>query len=36
MDDPCKGCDLGNPVFTRLLKNGEDMTQFHHMINTSR
>ena len=36
MDDPCKGCDLGDPVFTRLLKNGGDMTQFHHMINTSR
>lgn len=36
LDEPCKGCDLGDSVFTRLLENGEDMTQFHYMINTSR
>lgn len=36
LDAPCKGCDLGNPVFTRLLNSGEDMVQFNNMINTSR
>ena len=36
MDDPCIGCDLGDPVFTRLLANGEDMTHFNNMINLSR
>ena len=36
LDTPCIGCDLGNPVFTRLLENGSDMTSFNNMINTSR
>lgn len=36
LDDPCWGCDLGDPVFTRLLENGEDMTRFNYMINASR
>lgn len=36
MDDPCKGCDLGDPIFSKLLENGEDMTRFNNMINTSR
>lgn len=36
LDSPCKGCDLGSPVFSRLLESGEDMARFYHMINTSR
>lgn len=36
LDAPCYGCDLGNPVFTKLLNLGKDMTQFNYMINTSR
>ena len=36
LDAPCRNCDLGDPVFTRLLEKGKDMSIFNHMINVSR
>ena len=36
LDEPCKGCDLGNPVFTRLLERDGNLDVFNSILIDSR
>lgn len=36
LDEPCKGCDLGNPVFTKLLERDGNLDTFNHLLIDSR